>query len=127
MREALQLGHNYIGTEHLLLGLLREGEGVAAQVLTKQGADLAQVRQTVIQMLSGYQRGDDEGASPCGRAWADRGSERSNSAILEQFGRNLTAAAREDKLDPVIGRRVEMETRHAGPLAPHEEQPGPDR
>ena len=51
LREALQLGHNYIGTEHLLLGLLKEGEGVAAQVLTKQGADLAQVRQTVIQML----------------------------------------------------------------------------
>ena len=89
LREALQLGHNYIGTEHLLLGLLKEGEGVAAQVLTKQGADLAQVRQTVIQMLSGYQR--------------------SNSAILEQFGRNLTQAARENKLDPVIGRRVEME------------------
>ena len=57
--EARGLKHNYIGTEHLLLGLLKEGEGVAAQVLTKQGADLAQVRQTVIQMLSGYQRGDE--------------------------------------------------------------------
>ncbi|MDK7159470.1 ATP-dependent Clp protease ATP-binding subunit [Pauljensenia sp. UMB3104] len=110
LREALQLGHNYIGTEHLLLGLLKEGEGVAAQVLTKQGADLAQVRQTVIQMLSGYQRGDDEGRESVGAGVGGSGGpERSNSAILEQFGRNLTQAARENKLDPVIGRRVEME------------------
>ena len=110
LREALQLGHNYIGTEHLLLGLLKEGEGVAAQVLTKQGADSAQVRQTVIQMLSGYQRGDDEGRESVGAGVGGSGGpERSNSAILEQFGRNLTQAARENKLDPVIGRRVEME------------------
>ena len=110
LREALQLGHNYIGTEHLLLGLLKEGEGVAAQVLTKQGAVLAQVRQTVIQMLSGYQRGDDEGRESVGAGVGGSGGpERSNSAILEQFGRNLTQAARENKLDPVIGRRVEME------------------
>ena len=110
LREALQLGHNYIGTEHLLLGLLKEGEGVAAQVLTKQGADLAQVRQTVIQMLSGYQRGDEEGRESVGAGVGGSGGpERSNSAILEQFGRNLTQAARENKLDPVIGRRVEME------------------
>ena len=110
LREALQLGHNYIGTEHLLLGLLKEGEGVAAQVLAKQGADLAQVRQTVIQMLSGYQRGDDEGRESVGAGVGGSGGpERSNSAILEQFGRNLTQAARENKLDPVIGRRVEME------------------
>ena len=110
LREALQLGHNYIGTEHLLLGLLKEGEGVAAQVLTKQGADLAQVRQTVIQMLSGYQRGDDEGRESVGAGVGGSGGpERSNSAILEQFGRNLTQAARENKLDSVIGRRVEME------------------
>ena len=110
LREALQLGHNYIGTEHLLLGLLKEGEGVAAQVLTKQGADLAQVRQTVIQMLSGYQRGEDEGRESVGAGVGGSGGpERSNSAILEQFGRNLTQAARENKLDPVIGRRVEME------------------
>ena len=108
LREALQLGHNYIGTEHLLLG--KEGEGVAAQVLTKQGADLAQVRQTVIQMLSGYQRGDEEGRESVGAGVGGSGGpERSNSAILEQFGRNLTQAARENKLDPVIGRRVEME------------------
>ena len=94
MREALQLGHNYIGTEHLLLGLLREGEGVAAQVLTNLGGDLSSVRQTVMQMLSGY---ESKEGTPSG------------SAILDQFGRNLTAAAREGKLDPVIGRKKEME------------------
>ncbi|QWW19811.1 ATP-dependent Clp protease ATP-binding subunit [Schaalia sp. 19OD2882] len=111
LREALQLGHNYIGTEHLLLGLLKEGEGVAAQVLTKLGADLAQVRQSVIQLLSGYQRGEGgEGRESVGAGVGGPGSpERANSAILEQFGRNLTQAAREGKLDPVIGRRTEME------------------
>ncbi len=111
LREALQLGHNYIGTEHLLLGLLKEGEGVAAQVLTKLGADLAQVRQSVIQLLSGYQRGaEGEGREAVGVGQGgSAGPERANSAILEQFGRNLTQAARENKLDPVIGRRTEME------------------
>lgn len=110
LREALQLGHNYIGTEHLLLGLLKEGEGVAAQVLTRLGADLAQVRQTVIQMLSGYQQGEDERRESVGAGVGGSGGpERSNSAILEQFGRNLTQAARDNKLDPVIGRRTEME------------------
>ena len=65
LREALQLGHNYIGTEHILLGLIREGEGVAAQVLVKLGADLSRVRQQVIQLLSGYQgpAGRTEGGS----------------------------------------------------------------
>jgi ATP-dependent Clp protease ATP-binding subunit ClpA len=62
LREALQLGHNYIGTEHLLLGLIREGEGVAAQVLVKLGADLARVRQQVVQVLGGYAGGEDVGA-----------------------------------------------------------------
>ncbi|MDO4259966.1 MAG: ATP-dependent Clp protease ATP-binding subunit [Actinomycetaceae bacterium] len=110
LREALQLGHNYIGTEHLLLGLLKEGEGVAAQVLTKLGADLGQVRQTVIQLLSGYQRSDSDGRESVGvGSGGSSAPERANSAILEQFGRNLTQAARENKLDPVIGRRTEME------------------
>lgn len=109
LREALQLGHNYIGTEHLLLGLLKEGEGVAAQVLTKLGADLSQVRQAVIQLLSGYQSDGDnrEAAGVSGNPVRDPGQ--TNSAILEQFGRNLTQAAREGKLDPVIGRKTEME------------------
>ena len=109
LREALQLGHNYIGTEHLLLGLLKEGEGVASQVLIKLGADLGKVRQTVIELLSGYQRNGDDGRESVGVGASSNGSGQTNSAILEQFGRNLTQAARENKLDPVIGRRTEMQ------------------
>ena len=109
LREALQLGHNYIGTEHLLLGLLKEGEGVASQVLIKLGADLGKVRQTVIELLSGYQRNGDDGRESVGVGASSSGSSQTNSAILEQFGRNLTQAARENKLDPVIGRRTEMQ------------------
>src|SRR3989454_11249476 len=100
LREALQLGHNYIGAEHILLGLIREGEGVAAQVLQKLGADLTRVRQQVIQLLSGHigkGEGQPSEAAPQG------------SMVLDQFGRNLTANAREDKLDPVIGREKEIE------------------
>jgi ATP-dependent Clp protease ATP-binding subunit ClpC len=103
LREALQLGHNYIGTEHILLGLIREGEGVAAQVLVKLGADLNRVRQQVIQLLSGYQ--GKETAAAGGPA---EGAP-STSLVLDQFGRNLTQAAREGKLDPVIGREKEIE------------------
>jgi ATP-dependent Clp protease ATP-binding subunit ClpC len=103
LREALQLGHNYIGTEHILLGLIREGEGVAAQVLVKLGADLNRVRQQVIQLLSGYQ--GKESASAGGPAEGTP----STSLVLDQFGRNLTQAAREGKLDPVIGREKEIE------------------
>ena len=103
LREALQLGHNYIGTEHILLGLIREGEGVAAQVLVKLGADLNRVRQQVIQLLSGYQ-----GKEPATSGGPAEGTP-STSLVLDQFGRNLTAAAREGKLDPVIGRSKEIE------------------
>jgi ATP-dependent Clp protease ATP-binding subunit ClpC len=101
LREALQLGHNYIGTEHILLGLIREGEGVAAQVLQKLGADLNRVRQQVIQLLSGYTGGKGEGQPG---EQAPQGS-----MVLDQFGRNLTQLARETKLDPVIGREKEIE------------------
>ncbi len=103
LREALQLGHNYIGTEHILLGLIREGEGVAAQVLVKLGADLNKVRQQVIQLLSGYQ-----GKEPATAGGPQEGTP-SSSLVLDQFGRNLTQAAREGKLDPVIGREKEIE------------------
>ncbi len=103
LREALQLGHSYIGTEHLLLGLIREGEGVAAQVLTKLGADTNKVRQQVIQLLSGFQ----------GKETVNVGGEnhekQKGSQILDQFGRNLTQAAADGKLDPVIGREREIE------------------
>src|SRR6187431_3211290 len=110
LREALQLGHNYIGTEHILLGLIREGEGVAAQVLVKLGADLSRVRQQVIQLISGYQ-GGKEGAPGGGGATQGGPAEGTpaGSLVLDQFGRNLTSAAREGKLDPVIGREKEIE------------------
>ncbi len=117
LREALQLGHNYIGTEHILLGLIREGEGVAAQVLVKLGADLSRVRQQVIQLLSGYsgpagQQGAPGGGEP-GKAGATSGGgggdSASGSLILDQFGTNMTQAARDKKLDPVIGREREAE------------------
>ncbi|MEX2438558.1 MAG: ATP-dependent Clp protease ATP-binding subunit, partial [Actinomycetota bacterium] len=103
LREALQLGHNYIGTEHILLGLIREGEGVAAQVLQKLGADLNRVRQTVIQLLSGYTGGKETAGGP------QEGQSGQGSMVLDQFGRNLTQHARDAKLDPVIGRAKEIE------------------
>jgi ATP-dependent Clp protease ATP-binding subunit ClpC len=119
LREALQLGHKYIGTEHILLGLIREGEGVAAQVLVKLGADLSRVRQQVIQLLSGYE-GTEPEAAPDEPATAGVGSssdsgsggkpgQKSNSLVLDQFGRNLTQAAKDGKLDPVVGREKEVE------------------
>ncbi len=116
LREALQLGHNYIGTEHILLGLIREGEGVAAQVLVKLGADLSRVRQQVIQLLSGYSGSGGDGVPGSGsgeKASATAGGssagDASGSLVLDQFGRNLTQAAREKSLDPVIGRSRETE------------------
>ena len=108
LREALQLGHNYIGTEHILLGLIREGEGVAAQVLVKLGADLNKVRQQVIQLLSGYQGKEPAGVAT-GAGEQNQQSAQGGSAVLDQFGRNLTQAARDNKLDPVIGREKEIE------------------
>ena len=117
LREALQLGHNYIGTEHILLGLIREGEGVAAQVLVKLGADLSRVRQQVIQLLSGFQGSGSGGSSSGGgrgeKAGAAAGSQAgdtpSGSLVLDQFGRNLTQLARDKEVDPVIGRSREIE------------------
>ncbi len=111
LREALQLGHNYIGTEHILLGLLREGEGVATQVLVKLGADLAKVRQQVIQLLSGYQgpTGRTESTSGGRESSKEETGDKGSSQILDQFGRNLTQLARDKKLDPVIGRQRELE------------------
>jgi ATP-dependent Clp protease ATP-binding subunit ClpC len=101
LREALQLGHNYIGTEHILLGLLREGEGVAAQVLMKIGLDMQKIRQAVLQMMQGYQGQQGEGKAG--------GEAPSGSLVLDQFGRNLTALAAQGKLDHTIGRDKEIE------------------
>ena len=105
--EARMLSHNYIGTEHILLGLIREGEGVDAQVLQKLGADLNRVRQQVIQLLSGFQ--GKESAGSAAATGAAGGDAPSSSLVLDQFGRNLTQDAREGKLDPVIGREQEIE------------------
>jgi ATP-dependent Clp protease ATP-binding subunit ClpC len=103
LREALQLGHNYIGTEHILLGLIREGEGVAARVLLNLGADLERVRNEVIQLLSGAYTA--AGAAPTATPKEAGGK----SALLDQFGRDLTQMATDSKLDPVIGRKNEID------------------
>ncbi|MDQ3590501.1 MAG: ATP-dependent Clp protease ATP-binding subunit, partial [Actinomycetota bacterium] len=106
LREALQLGHNYIGTEHILLGLVRESEGVAARVLSNLDVDPDKVRREVVRRLGGgrSQRGRGGGEA------AGRGVEakRPKTRQLDQYGRNLTAYAEEDKLDPVIGRSQEI-------------------
>src|SRR2546429_2923169 len=100
VEEARSLGHNYVGTEHLLLGLIREGEGVAAKVLLELGVDRKRVREETLKLLGG---------TPSSSTTAERGEERAETPALNQFGRDLTALAREGKLDPVIGREKEIE------------------
>ena len=104
LREALSLGHNYIGTEHILLGLVRENEGVAARILLDFDADSDKIRNEVIRMLSGP-GGRRQGAGGGGGG----GEGKKSSKLLDQFGRNLTKLAEEGKLDPVIGRETEIE------------------
>ena len=99
MDEARNLGHNYIGTEHLLLGLIREGEGIAAQVLVNLGLDLGKVRQEVMELLGSTAPGYSVGPAPA----------KTKTPALDAFGRDLTQLARENKLDPVIGRKNEIE------------------
>src|SRR5437762_501332 len=106
LREALSLGHNYIGTEHILLGLVRENEGVAARILLDFDADSEKIRNEVIRMLSGPGgRRQGQGAG----AGAGAGGGKKSSKLLDQFGRNLTRLAAEGKLDPVVGRENEIE------------------
>ncbi len=100
LEEARQLGHNYIGTEHLLLGLIREGEGVAARVLENLGVDLAKVRTQVIRMLG-------ESAEVASGGGSGKGS--TKTPTLDEFGSNLTQQAADGKLDPVVGRQNEIE------------------
>jgi len=102
LREALSLGHNYIGTEHILLGLVRENEGVAARILLDFDADAEKIRNEIIRMLSGP--GRRQGGSPGGSAEKSK-----SSKLLDQFGRNFTKQAAEGKLDPVVGRQTEIE------------------
>src|SRR5579871_1970010 len=102
LREALSLGHNYIGTEHILLGLVRENEGVAARILLDFDADAEKIRNEIIRMLSGPgRRQQGSGGAP--------GEKSKSSKLLDQFGRNLTKLAAEGKLDPVVGRQTEIE------------------
>ena len=103
LREALSLGHNYIGTEHILLGLVRENEGVAARILLDFDADSEKIRNEVIRMLSG------PGSRRQGAGAAGGPEGKKSSKLLDQFGRNLTKLAAESKLDPVVGRQTEIE------------------
>jgi ATP-dependent Clp protease ATP-binding subunit ClpC len=107
LREALSLGHNYIGTEHILLGLVRENEGVAARILLDFDADSEKIRNEVIRMLSGPARGRGGGAATAGGPAGTEGKK--SSKLLDQFGRNLTKLAADGKLDPVVGRETEIE------------------
>jgi ATP-dependent Clp protease ATP-binding subunit ClpC len=104
LREALSLGHNYIGTEHILLGLVRENEGVAARILLDFDADAEKIRNEIIRMLSGP--GRRQGGSGAG---GPAGEKSKSSKLLDQFGRNLTKQSQEGKLDPVVGRQTEIE------------------
>src|SRR5256886_299384 len=111
LREALSLGHNYIGTEHILLGLVRENEGVAARILLDFDADSEKIRNEVIRMLSGP-GGRRQGGGQAAGAGAGAGGaagEKKSSKLLDQFGRNLTKLASDGKLDPVVGRETEIE------------------
>ncbi len=109
LREALSLGHNYIGTEHILLGLVRENEGVAARILLDFDADSEKIRNEVIRMLSGPggRRQGQSGSTGAGGGAAPEGKK--SSKLLDQFGRNLTKLAAEGKLDPCVGRETEIE------------------
>ena len=108
--EARQLGHNYIGTEHLLLGLIREGEGVAARVLENLGVDLNKVRSNVIKMLGESKPTTTAGSSSSGSSSSSSSSSsKAKTPSLDEFGRDLTLAAQELRLDPVVGREKEIE------------------
>src|SRR5687767_11389623 len=112
LREALSLGHNYIGTEHILLGLVRENEGVAARILLDFDADSEKIRNEVIRMLSGpggRRQGSGQGAGAAAAGAGAQGEGKKSSKLLDQFGRNLTKLAAEGKLDPVVGRETEIE------------------
>ncbi len=129
IEEARNLNHNYVGTEHLLLGLLREHDGVAAQVLMNLGLKLEEVREEVLNLLGAGvepEEADGRRAAAAGEP-GQRKRGKSKTPALDSFGRDLTELAREGKLDPVIGRARRDRARHPDPLPPHEEQPGAAR
>ena len=126
MAEARELSHSYVGTEHLLLGLLREEKGIAAQVLNSLGIGMEEARSETLKVL-----GSDVGpAQPAGIGGstftppAGKGDKKSKTPALDHFCRDLTDLARQGKLDPTIGRRTEIETCGGDPLSSEEEQPG---
>ena len=116
LREALSLGHNYIGTEHILLGLVRENEGVAARILLDFDADAEKIRNEIIRMLSG------PGRRQAGAGTAPGGEKTKNSKLLDQFGRNLTKMATRGQARPRRRPPDRDRARDADPLAPAEEQ-----
>ena len=116
IEEARNLNHNYVGTEHLLLGLLREQEGVAAQVLMNLGLKLEDVREEVLNLLGHNMDSGESSGSGGGERTANKG--KSKTPALDSFGRDLTELARQGKLDPVIGRAERDRARHPGPLPP---------
>ena len=129
MEEARNLNHNFVGTEHILLGLLREQEGVAAQVLMNLGLKLEEVREEVLNLLGngleggeGSERGGREGGGSSEASSAKGG--KSKTPALDSFGRDLTELARSGKLDPVIGRAGGNRTSDPSPLPTYKEQPG---
>ncbi len=124
IEEARNLNHNYVGTEHLLLGLLREQEGVAAQVLMNLGLKLEDVREEVLNLLGHNMPTEESGSGGGSERQTQKG--KSKTPALDSFGRDLTELARQGKLDPVIGRANEIE-RVIQVLSPHEEQSGAAR
>ena len=109
MEEARNLNHNYVGTEHLLLGLLREHDGVAAQVLTNLGLRLEEVREEVLNLLGAGVEGEEQSAQPGAPSDKPGAKPKSKTPALDSFGRDLTDLAKEGQLDPVIGRKDEIE------------------
>ena len=124
IEEARNLNHNYVGTEHLLLGLLREQEGVAAQVLMNLGLKLEDVREEVLNLL-GHNMPNEANRGGGGERGGERNASKgkSKTPALDSFGRDLTELARQGKLDPVIGRAQRDRARHPDPQPPHQEQP----
>jgi ATP-dependent Clp protease ATP-binding subunit ClpC len=126
MEEASQLGHNYIGTEHLLLGLIKENEGIAAQVLMNLGVKLEDVREEVLEFLGATRRAAKTWTRPIDRAVRRAATSKSKTPALDTFGRDLPSSPRR-QARPGHRPRARDRARHPDPLPPHQEQPGAAR